>query len=645
MLRVQIVDGPDSGRVGIFMKGPVRIGRAQDNDVVLSDPRVSAQHMEVTFECGGLMLTDRSSLQGLRVFEGEQLIEMRSTSQATQRRFGHSVRVEVGHTTLVLECEHESTSAVRHRTETGSTASLRSTSVPRVVRSPQTSDEAVQRRLVNDDPRLASIFSLARALNAVRDLERVLELVARVTFEAFPVANFFVISMPEESTRKTGELRLRPLHARSRGGEPMDRDEAAISQSLLRSVHEKMESMCFLNSADDRPPSESMMLANIHASMVSPLIGQTGCLGVIELDTRGAGGIFDSQDLEVFSVIASLTAFAMERVRLTDSIYDMFEGIVRLSVTAIDARDPSTAGHSERVADYSLRLAMAVNDCSAEPFTHTALTRDELVELRYAALLHDFGKVGVSEAVLTKPTRLPQEMLNGLRERLESARLSARSQAMQQAIRTAVPHGWSADRLLAHADELSGQLCRQLDEAERLLLEFQPGKPLTDEARHAFAQLARLTFVDSRGRTRPLLTSRELEYLLIPRGTLTRLEWEEMRSHALKSRTYLSTIPWSRELSRIPEFAGAHHEKLDGSGYPFGITAEAIPLQARILTVCDIFDAMTAIDRSYRKASPVSRVVQTLLDEAEAGMLDRDLVRLFIDKVVPHVTQDYSLTD
>jgi HD-GYP domain-containing protein (c-di-GMP phosphodiesterase class II) len=657
VLRIQVVNGPDVGKGGIFMQGPVRVGRGHDNDVVLSDPRVSSQHFEVGISGNTLVLTDKRSLHGLIVDDGNELVELKDSQAVSQRAFSGPLRIEVGRTTLMLEFDDSTTRPVRRPLASPPTPDPfsflpnpnefgeRERSSARVVRDPSHSGEAVRSRFGHDDARLASLFSLSKELNAVRDLERVLELVVQATFEAFPTANFFVISIPEETIQQTADVRLRPLHAQRRGEKSLHQREATISQSLLKQVFEERQSMCFLSGDAGQTPSDSMMIANINACMVAPLLGQTGTLGVIEADTRSAGGIFDEEDLEVFNVIASLTAFAMERVRLTDNIYDMFEGVVRLSVTAIDARDPSTAGHSERVADYAVRLAIAINDCSKGPYAAANFSRDELIELRYAALLHDFGKVGVSEAVLTKPTRLPPEMLNGLRERLESARLSIRHQSLLQAHRLAGPNEWESERILAHAEELASGTIRLLDDAERLLIEFQPGKQLTDEARSGFEHLARLSFVDSRGRSRALLTSKELEFLLIPRGTLTRLEWEEMRSHALKSRTYLSTIPWSRELARIPEFAGAHHEKLDGSGYPFGLTAESIPTQARILAICDIFDAMTAIDRAYRKASSVSTVVNTLIRESQMGMLDADLVEIFVRSVVPFVAQDYSLPD
>ena len=138
-------------------------------------------------------------------------------------------------------------------------------------------------------------------------------------------------------------------------------------------------------------------------------------------------------------MLASSTAFAMERLRLTENIYEMFEGIVRLSVTAIDARDPATAGHSERVADYSLRLAVAINDCSRAPFAQVELSRQELVELRYAALLHDFGKIGVSERVLTKANRLSNEQLTTVQARWEAARQTAAAEAASKAAAAATP--------------------------------------------------------------------------------------------------------------------------------------------------------------------------------------------------------------
>ena len=153
-------------------------------------------------------------------------------------------------------------------------------------------------------------------------------------------------------------------------------------------------------------------------------------------------------------------------------------------------------------------------------------------------------------------------------------------------------------------------------------------------------RISEMTFTDASGRVRTLLSPREFENMNIPAGTLNADEWRDMRSHAAKSREFLCQIPWSEDLSQISNIAGWHHEKLNGSGYPDGLMGDQIPVQVRILTICDIFDAMTAADRPYRKAASVDRTSAALEEESRAGLLDVELVQLFNEGVVPQLVRE-----
>lgn len=629
MIRVQVVSGPDVGKGGFFLSGRVRVGRSSSNDVVLTDSRASQNHFEILADGEEVLVRDNRSLHGTVVRSDGRMTELLNHTDAQSARVSRSSQVSLGDTMLMVDVD---------LSETPRTRRALSDSQP-VLRSTFNGDDAVTRRLQADDPRLGSIFLLARSLNAVRDLDEILQLVADTVFAAFSSAGHFAVVVPDE--RNTAAP-LRPLRVIRRGGQHVAADDVRLVRRVLEDAYRNRQAM--LVSGDDLSDAPLMEQTGqrISACMVVPLVGQRGPIGLIQVDSQSARGAFEPNDVELLSVIASSTAFAMERIRLTENAYEMFEGIVRLSVTAIDARDPATAGHSERVADYALRLAMAVNDCSLPPFTDVQFSREELVELRYAALLHDFGKIGVSERVLTKATRLWPGRLDTIVERFDAVRQSMRLAALQEALRRAERGDLPLGEVRTTADRLCGSLLAQLDDAERTLREFQPGRKLTPEARQLFHRLAGRTYEDSHGTQRPLLTVEELEHLSVSSGTLTATEWDEMRSHALKSRTYLMTIPWGAELRRIPEFAGAHHEKLDGSGYPHGLQAGQIAVQTRILTIADIFDATTAIDRPYRKATPLAKALEILQSEAAAGLLDSALVQLFIERVLPDILQDYG---
>ncbi|MFT5991953.1 MAG: response regulator RpfG family c-di-GMP phosphodiesterase, partial [Bradymonadia bacterium] len=349
----------------------------------------------------------------------------------------------------------------------------------------------------------------------------------------------------------------------------------------------------------------------------------------------GMGGLFAPDDLDLFTVLASYTAFAIERVNLTQSIYEMFEGVVRLSVRAIDARDPSTAGHSERVAEFTVRLAQEAHHVQSGVLTDVRFEPSELKELRYAALLHDFGKIGVRESVLMKGARLGAERLDAVLERFESARANLHADAYREAYEKGEAASWSLREAREYALKLSATRIAELNLAEELIVDHQSGRPIEPDKAALIRNMGTLTFRDTSGRERTLLSADDIENMTVPRGTLNESEWKDMRSHARRSEELLEQIPWSSDLKRIPCFAGMHHEKLNGTGYPQGLNAEDIPPQVRIMTIADIFDAMTAADRSYRKAASVERAVQVLVDEAKSGLLDTHLVSLFARDVVP----------
>jgi response regulator RpfG family c-di-GMP phosphodiesterase len=306
---------------------------------------------------------------------------------------------------------------------------------------------------------------------------------------------------------------------------------------------------------------------------------------------------------------------------------------VTASVVAIEARDPTTAGHSDRVAHYTLELADEVNSVDVGPLQDMRLTPPELTELRYAALLHDFGKIAVREDVLNKAKRLPEHALELIGQRFETVKALGWRHMVEAAVATGVV---DSGRLLKIQDDATA-LAWELDEGLKFLQDAAQRGWLDDHAVDKLQRLAQRTWRDAAGHERPLLTPWEIDNLCIRRGTLNELEWENMRSHAAASRVYLERIPWSSELSRIPCIAGAHHEKLDGTGYPDGLFAPAILPQVRMLTIADIFDALTAADRPYRRAAPPERAISILKEEAGQGKLDSNLVELFAERVVPRI--------
>ncbi len=341
---------------------------------------------------------------------------------------------------------------------------------------------------------------------------------------------------------------------------------------------------------------------------------------------------FDSGDLELARSLAAQAAVVLENSRLLERIETLFESFVTASITAIEQRDPPTSGHSLRVARLAVALARAVDRSTDGPYRDVHFAPPALRQLRYAALLHDIGKVGVREAVLTKGTRLHPHQDEAIRERLGhacAAEAFARAVTMLEraAVTRTVPGPTDLEALERELEALRAETARRitaLDRANRVV-------PLPEEAAGTVAAMARTAFSGCDGTPRPLLEPEEARLLSVSAGNLDDAERREIQSHVVHSHRFLTTLPWPPELERIPEIVLRHHEKLDGSGYPDGVGADSIPLEARILAVCDIYDALTAGDRPYKPALPPERAFAILREEAARGALDTDLVSLFIE--------------
>jgi len=341
---------------------------------------------------------------------------------------------------------------------------------------------------------------------------------------------------------------------------------------------------------------------------------------------------FDAGHERLAGSLASQAAVAIANRRLYESISQLFEGFVKASVTAIESRDPTTFGHSFRVADLTVSLAEIVDRCDTGQYRSLRFTAEELRELRYASLLHDFGKVGVREHVLVKSKKLYPADLERIRHRIEllmrDLELGATRRKLDWIVqRGAEGYGPQATRMDA---ELNAALAELNDALDLILTMNEPSVQPQDFS----GQLLRITarfWDDHRGRRRTVITPEEASILAITRGSLTDAERREIQQHVVHTFQFLTQIPWTREFRRIPEIARSHHEKLDGTGYPFAFRGEQIPVQSRMMTIADIYDALTATDRPYKKAIRVEEALDILRDEQAAGALDGALLDLFID--------------
>ncbi len=340
---------------------------------------------------------------------------------------------------------------------------------------------------------------------------------------------------------------------------------------------------------------------------------------------------FTERDESVLLSLASQAGVALENKALLESIQDLFEQFVRASVKAIEVRDKSTQGHSSRVAELTVAQAIATNKIAVGRFADMHFDDDALREMRYAALLHDFGKVAVPEYIFGKAKKLPDGKLDAIRLRFLLAMNQIESLAARRKFELLQSGVAIDDRLMLEVD---ADCATRAGELQALLTTVESA----NEPRVVAADVGAL--LDSiLGKTyrdiedeRPLLDTAEFEFLRIPRGSLSNEERQKMEQHVTQSFYFLREIPWAKTPWRnVPDLAYGHHEHLDGTGYPRGLKNDEIAPQVRMLTISDVYDALTAKDRPYKAAMPVERALDILVKEfAQRGKVDAELLDVFI---------------
>ena len=348
---------------------------------------------------------------------------------------------------------------------------------------------------------------------------------------------------------------------------------------------------------------------------------------------------FRPEDLEMIESIASQAAVALDNKTLLDSIQALFDGFVQASVTAIEQRDPSTAGHSGRVEALTTALAREVTGLGAGKYRDLHLTEDQFKELRYACLLHDFGKVGVREHILIKAKKLMPGQLEVIQSRFQFVERSVQVKYATEKLE-AMRSGRGSATVLDEIDKRLAEELAQLNQWVQSIASANEPTVLPEDKASMLEFLSQQTYYDMSGQPHPMLDRQEFRFLSIRKGTLDPQERLEMESHVTHSFHFLTKIPWTPVMRGIPEIAYGHHEKLDGSGYPRRLSGDQIPVQARMMTISDIFDALTAQDRPYKRAVPVRTALDILQAEAEQGKLDKDLLDVFVAKKIYHVTSD-----
>ena len=385
--------------------------------------------------------------------------------------------------------------------------------------------------------------------------------------------------------------------------------------------------------------------------LVFPMTNHVGeLIGVLQLINRKRTGAprrltaatvpaevisFDRETIELMRSLAGQAAVSVENNFLYESIERLFEGFVTAAVTAIEQRDPTTSGHSFRVADLTVELAKTVDGIENGPYREIRFTQDQVREIRYASLLHDFGKVGVREQVLVKQKKLYPMQLETIRGRFEFVMKSVESETNKRKIDFLLKYGREGfDEFSARIDQETKEQIERLQKDFAIIAQSNEPTVLPEGDFQYLQQLATRDYTDMRGEKRALVLPEEARILSIRKGNLDATERNEIESHVTHTFHFLQKIPWTKDLISVPDIAYAHHEKLNGRGYPRKLTADDIPIQSRMMTVSDIYDALTASDRPYKRAVPTDRALDILKMEVTEGLLDISLVDLFIDAKV-----------
>ncbi|WP_338023849.1 GAF and HD-GYP domain-containing protein [Archangium primigenium] len=477
--------------------------------------------------------------------------------------------------------------------------------------------------------KLTSILDVAKAMSAERDLDLLLPL---ILYEASKVVeadrcSLFVLDRERNqlwskvAQGSKNEIRL-PVGSGIAGqvaetGEVINLPDAYADERFNRSF-------------------DTLSGYRTQSVLCVPMRDANGeVTGVIQALNKLNGQPFDSEDEELLLALGAQAAGAIENALLHEDINRLFEGFVSASVVAIESRDPTTAGHSGRVANLTVSLARALEHVHTGPYAHTRFSHSELQELRYASLLHDFGKVGVREPVLVKAEKLYPSEMDALQARFQLARKDLQLKSYRRrldAVRVRGTH--HLPEIDAEEDARLVQEMKHLDEVLEFVLTCNRPTVLAQGNFERLHELKHLRFDDAFGQERPLLIDREITSLSIAKGTLSEEERREIESHVEHTYRFLTQIPWTRNLRRVPEIAYAHHEKLNGSGYPRAVPELSIPVQSRMMSITDIYDALTASDRPYKKAVPHTLALDILSREVKSGQLDADLFRIFVEAEV-----------
>ncbi|MBI2961496.1 MAG: GAF domain-containing protein [Betaproteobacteria bacterium] len=368
-----------------------------------------------------------------------------------------------------------------------------------------------------------------------------------------------------------------------------------------------------------------------------------GVLQLINREDPASGQIvpFSESDQRLAESLASQAAIALTNRQLIDQLEELFESFIGLINTAIDDKSPYTGGHCQRVPMLTMMLAEAVCESRTGPFSNFAMSESDRHELKIAGLLHDCGKITTPVHVVDKATKLQTifDRIYLIDARFEVLKRDAEIAALRKKIALAGERQASEIDARARSYAIDRELreaVRRLQEDREVLRHYNTGgESMSPEAQERVRQIGtHYKWTDASGHTANLLTADEIDNLSIPRGTLTAAEREIINHHIVATIKMLEALPWPKHMRNVAEFAGGHHERVDGKGYPRGLKREQMSVQARVMGIADIFEALTAKDRPYKRGKTLSESLAILGSFKEGGHIDPDLFDIFVRRKV-----------
>ncbi len=362
-------------------------------------------------------------------------------------------------------------------------------------------------------------------------------------------------------------------------------------------------------------------------------------IGVLQLlnakDKSGVVREFSDEGLESVRSLATQAAVALTNTQLIAGLKALLYSFMQSIAAAIDAKSPYTRGHIDRVVDLTERIALAINTQAEGPYAEVRFTPDELEELKLAAWMHDVGKITTPVHVVDKSTKLETiiDRIEVIRARFRFIGKAMQAELLEKLLEMA-GSGASRQDMFAVTEEMETRRQQLEDDLKFVEGCNQPGEFMSDERIARVKDIASRTYVDGdgeNGERKPWLTADEVENLCIRKGSLTDVERKIIEDHTVVTLDMLGRLPFPKRLKRVPEFAGGHHEKLDGTGYPNHLTAEQLPLQARILAVADVFEALTARDRPYKAPMKLSQALKILGFMCKDKHIDADVFQVLKD--------------